>query len=140
MLIIKSLHIISMVCWFAGIFYLPRLFVYHTTSHGSTSDQRFQTMERKLYFGIMVPSMVATIIFGIWLVAINASYYMSSGWFHAKMGFVLLLVGYHHVCGAYMKQFAKGQNQKSERYFRIFNEIPVLFLVVIVILAVVKPF
>lgn len=140
MLWIKSLHIISMVSWFAGIFYLPRLFVYHTMAEDSVSQQRFQTMERKLYFGIMLPSMVATILFGGWLIVFNAPYYLSAGWFHAKLTIVFFLIGYHHICGAHMKRFAKGENQKSERYYRFFNEIPVLFLVLIVILVVVKPF
>lgn len=140
MLWIKSLHIISMTCWFAGIFYLPRLFVYHATTTDNISIERFKTMERRLYFGIMVPSMVATLVFGAWLTLLNWSYYQSAGWFHAKLALVFLLIGYHHVCGAYMKKFIRGDNTKSDRYYRIFNEIPVLFLVGIVILVVVKPF
>ncbi len=140
MLWLKSFHIISMICWFAGIFYLPRLFVYHSMSSDPISLERFKTMERKLYFGIMVPSMLATVIFGAWIAILNWPYYQSSGWFHAKMAIVILLIGYHHVCGAHMKRFQKDENHRSDTFYRIFNEIPVVLLIGAVILAVVKPF
>jgi len=139
-LVIKSLHIISLVCWFAGIFYLPRLFVYHAMADDKISQERFKVMERKLYFGIMTPSMIATIVFGGWMITYASDYFLSAGWFHAKMLLVVLLIGYHHMCGAHMKRFAKDENKKSHNYFRIFNEIPVVLLILIVMLVVVRPF
>lgn len=140
MLWIKALHIISVICWFAGIFYLPRLFVYHAMSEDEVSIERFKVMERKLYRGIMNPSMIATLIFGIWLSVLNWDYYISSGWFHAKLTLVVLLIGYHHWCGAIRKKFERGENTKSHVFYRWFNEAPVIALVLIVILVVVKPF
>ncbi len=137
---LKALHIISMVCWFAGLFYLPRLFVYHAMSTDETSRERFCVMERKLYRGIMQPSMIATLAFGIWLISLNPSYYLSQGWMHAKLALVVLLIGYQHVCGAQLKGFARDQNRRSHVFYRWFNEAPVLLLLAIVILVVVRPF
>ena len=136
---LKALHIVSMVCWFAGLFYLPRLFVYHAQSEDTVSKERFSLMERKLYRGIMGPAMIATFIFGIWLIVLSPGW-MSQGWLHAKLALVVLLTGYHHVCGAQMKRFARGENTRSHVFFRWFNEIPVLILLAVVILVVVKPF
>ena len=140
MLWVKAFHIIAIVCWFAALFYLPRLFVYHAISDDETSKERFKVMERKLYRGIALPSMIATLVFGFWLLSYNTSYYMSGGWMHAKLLLVLLLVGYHHMCGAFMKKFARDANTRSHTFYRWFNEVPVLFLVIIVILVVVRPF
>ena len=140
MLWVKAFHIVSMVCWFAALFYLPRLFVYHVDATDALSKDRFQIMERRLYRGIAIPSMIATIVFGVWLITYNPDYYKSAGWFHAKLTLVVLLIGYHHICGSYVKKFAAGTIRKSGRFFRIFNELPVLALLAIVILAVVKPF
>lgn len=140
MLWVKALHIISVVCWFAALFYLPRLFVYHAMSTDSTSSERFKIMERKLYRGIATPSMLATLVFGIWLITFNPDYYTTAGWLHAKLTIVALLIGYHHMCGVYLKRFAKDANMRSDRFYRIFNELPVFALVAIVILAVVRPF
>lgn len=137
---LKALHIIAMVCWFAGLFYLPRLFVYHAMSEDEISRERFRTMERKLYRGIMLPSMIATLVFGIWLISLNPGYYFSQGWMHAKLTLVILLIAYHHICGAQLKRFARGENQRSHVFYRWFNEAPVLALLAIVILVVVKPF
>lgn len=137
---VKALHLIAMVCWFAGIFYLPRLFVYHAEALDDTSKERFKIMERRLYYGIMIPSMLATLFLGIWLATIAGASLMHQGWFHAKMSLVFLLVGYHHICGAFMRKFASNQNHRSSKFFRIFNEIPVVLLIVIVVLAVLKPF
>ena len=137
---LKALHIIAMVCWFAGLFYLPRLFVYHAMSEDQASRERFCVMERKLYRGIMQPSMIATLVFGIWLISLNPGYYFSQGWVHAKLALVILLIGYHHVCGAQLKRFARGENQRSHVFYRWFNEAPVLLLLAIVILVVVRPF
>lgn len=136
---LKALHIVSIVCWFAGLFYLPRLFVYHAMSDDTISRERFQTMERKLYRGIMVPSMIATLAFGIGLVAMNPSLF-AGGWLHAKLVLVVLLIGYHHMCGAQLKRFARNENTRSHVFYRWFNELPVLALLAIVILVVVKPF
>lgn len=137
---LKAFHIISMVCWFAGLFYLPRLFVYHSMSEDAASRERFCVMERKLYRGIMGPAMIATLVFGIWLISLNPGGYFSHGWMHAKLALVVLLIGYHHVCGAQVKRFARGENGRSHVFYRWFNEIPVLILLAIVILVVVQPF
>lgn len=139
MLWVKAFHIIAVVTWFAGLFYLPRLFVYHAMAEDSTSRERFKIMERKLYRGIMTPSMIATLVLGLWLLYLNPAW-MKMGWMHAKLTLVVLLVGYHHMCLAYMKKFAADANTKSHVFYRWFNEVPVLFLLAIVILVVVKPF
>ena len=138
MLWVKAFHIIAVVCWFAALFYLPRLFVYHVQSADQVSRDRFVMMERKLMRGIATPSMIATLILGFWLLYYFPGY-MSYGWMHAKLTLVVFLVGYHHMCSAYMKKLAKGTNTKSEKFFRIFNEVPAVLLVAIVILVVVKP-
>lgn len=140
MLWVKAFHIIAMVCWFAGLFYLPRLFVYHAACDDQPGRDRFKIMERKLYRGITTPSMVATLIFGFWLISYNPSGYMSQGWLHAKLFLVLLLVGYHFYCGHLVKVFQQDQNQRSHVFYRWFNEMPVLVLVAVVVLASVKPF
>lgn len=137
---LKALHIIAMVCWFAGLFYLPRLFVYHAMSSDAASRDRFCVMERKLYRGIMMPSMIATLALGIWLLSLNSAYYFSQGWMHAKLTLVVALVIYHHLCGAQLKRFARGENSRSHVFYRWFNEAPVLALLGIVILVVVRPF
>lgn len=140
MLWVKALHIVSMVCWFAGIFYLPRLFVYHAACDDEPGRERFKVMERKLYRGITTPSMVATVIFGLWLIGYNVQGYMSQGWLHAKLLLVALLIGYHFYCGHLVKVFRDDRNTRSHVFYRWFNELPVLVLVAVVILAVVKPF
>ncbi|AYG10134.1 protoporphyrinogen oxidase HemJ [Pseudomonas fluorescens] len=137
---LKAFHIVSIVCWFAGLFYLPRLFVYHAQSQDAVSQERFCIMERKLYKGIMLPSMIATLVFGIWLISLNPSIFSQGGWMHAKLTLVVILIGYHHMCGAQVKRFARGENTRSHVFYRWFNEVPVLILLAIVILVVVKPF
>lgn len=139
MLWVKAFHLIAVVTWFAGLFYLPRLFVYHAMAEDSTSRERFKIMERKLYRGIMTPSMIATLVLGIWLLYLNPAW-LKMGWMHAKLTLVVLLIGYHHVCLAYMKKFAVDANTKSHVFYRWFNEVPVIFLIAIIILVVVKPF
>jgi putative membrane protein len=130
-----------MVTWFAGLFYLPRLFVYHAQSHDSISNERFKVMERKLYFGIMTPGMILTFVFGIWMLADYAwSLYSASGWLHAKLALLAILLGYHVLCGKWLSDFKHDRNSRSHIYYRWMNEVPVLFLISIVILAVVKPF
>jgi len=141
MLWVKAFHIIFMVTWFAGLFYLPRLFVYHAMSEDSASRERFKIMERKLYYGIMTPGAVLTIGFGIWLLVDYAwAAWHSAGWLHVKLALVLLLIGYHLWCGKLVGDFARDRNRHSHRWYRVFNEVPVLFLIAIVILVVVKPF
>lgn len=141
MLWLKALHLIFMVTWFAGLFYLPRLFVYHAMSGDALSIERFKVMERKLYFGIMTPGMIATWIFGIWMLQSYAwDMYSGSGWLHAKLTLLVLLVIYHLFCGVWLAAFKHDRNRHSHVYYRWMNEVPVLFLVGIVVLAVVKPF
>ena len=140
MLWIKSFHIIAVVTWFAAIFYLPRLFVYHAMSEDQISQDRFKIMERKLYRGIMTPSAVVAVALGIWLVLLNWQYFLNSHWFHVKILFVALLIAYHLWCGRVMAQFARDANTHSHRFYRVFNELPILMLVIPIILVVVKPF
>ncbi|WP_111642372.1 protoporphyrinogen oxidase HemJ [Marinimicrobium alkaliphilum] len=140
MLWVKAFHLIAVVCWFAAIFYLPRLFVYHAMSEDQASRERFKVMERKLYRGIGTPSMIATIVLGFWLVSYNWGYYHSAGWFWLKLALVVLLVVYHYLCGYYLRQFRDERCERGHVFFRWFNEVPVVMLLGIVILAVVKPF
>jgi putative membrane protein len=141
MLWLKALHLIFMVTWFAGLFYLPRLFVYHAMSEDPISNQQFKIMERKLFFGIMTPGMILTLVFGIWMLTDYAwAMYSSSGWLHAKLTLVLLLLVYHIFCGKWLLDFKHDRNTKTHVFYRWANEIPVLFLGAIVILAVIKPF
>lgn len=140
MLWIKALHIIFMVTWFAGLFYLPRLFVYHAMATDDVGQARFLVMERKLFFGIMTPGAIFTILFGAWLIMLNPLAYMNMIWLHAKLGLVALLVVYHLYLGKCYFGFKEGTNQHSHVFYRYLNEVPVLFLVAIVILVVVKPF
>ncbi|WP_196161197.1 protoporphyrinogen oxidase HemJ [Reinekea sp. G2M2-21] len=139
MLWIKSLHIIFVITWMAAIFYLPRLFVYHAMSEDQISKDRFKIMERKLYRGIMTPSMILALIFGAWLIYLVPGY-LQMGWLHAKLTFVLGLVVYHFWCGKILNDFKDDNNVKNHVWFRWFNEIPVIALFVIVIMVVVKPF
>ncbi|MFB3080958.1 MAG: protoporphyrinogen oxidase HemJ [Nitrosomonadaceae bacterium] len=136
MLWVKSLHIIFMVTWFAGLFYLPRLFVYHAMSDDLASVERFKLMERKLYYGIMTPGAVLTIIFGVWL---WQGFGISGSWLHAKLLLVAVLLAYHYYCGRLLSNFKQDRNRHSHIYYRWFNEIPVVILIAVVILTVVKP-
>jgi putative membrane protein len=137
MLWVKALHIIFMVTWFAGLFYLPRLFVYHAMTEDRVSLERFSVMERKLFWGIMTPGGVLTILFGLWL---WLAWGFSGGWLHAKLALTALLVVYHVWCGKLMLDFRAGRNRRSHVWFRWFNEAPTLVLFAVVILVVVKPF
>ena len=158
-LFIKAWHIIAPVAWFAALFYLPRLFIYHSQllQEKATTAQpfdtrghaRFQVMERRLYFYIMWPAGVVTTFLGIFLVTFNSGYYLKAGWMHAKLALVVLLWIYHGLCGYYLKCFrsadlfsAKLAKSKvhSTRFLRFFNEYPTLILVLIVLLVVLKPF
>ena len=137
---IKALHIIFMVTWFAGLFYLPRLFVYHAMADDSTSIERFKIMERKLFYGIMTPGAVLTLVFGIWaLMLYGWGSYAGSYWLIIKMVLIIILVGYHIYCGILLRDFKYDRNKHSHIWYRWFNEIPVFFLIAIIILAVVRP-
>ena len=137
MLWLKWLHIVFMVTWFAGLFYLPRLFVYHAMSEDTASRERFKIMERKLYYGIMAPGALLTVLFGLWL-------WLGHGpwgyWVHAKFALVLVLIAYHLYCGRLLKDFAQDRNTKTHVWFRWFNEFPVLILFAAVWLVLFKPF
>jgi protoporphyrinogen IX oxidase len=137
MLWIKALHIVFMVTWFAGLFYLPRLFVYHAMAEDTAGRDRFKLMERKLYYGIMTPGAVLTIVFGTWL---WLGYGITGAWLHAKLGLVAVLIAYHFWCGKLLSDFRQDRNTRSHVWFRWFNEFPVVILLAVVILAVVKPF
>lgn len=137
----KALHIISMITWMAGIFYLPRLFVYHASAEvGSDKSETFKVMERKLLKGIMNPSLIATWVFGLWLAFVHGIWQPDAIWLHVKFVLVGLMTAYHMVCARYVRVFAADANQKDHVYYRYFNEIPTLLMFGIVILAVVKPF
>jgi putative membrane protein len=141
MLWVKAFHIICVVTWFAALFYLPRLFVYHAMCDDEQGNERFKVMERKLYRGIMTPSAILALILGVWLMSFySLEAILNMHWLHAKLTLVFLLFAYHGVCGRMLKDFAKDNNQRSHVYYRWFNELPVLILVAVIILAVVKPF
>lgn len=140
MLYIKAFHIIALVAWFAGLFYLPRLFVYHAQTQDSISLARFRIMERRLYYGITWPAAFATTLLGMMLIGYNPDYYLQAGWMHAKLFLVLLLWGYHLICGYFLGKFSRESNDKSPFFFRVFNEVPTVLLIGIVLLVVVKPF
>ncbi len=137
---LKAFHIFGVVCWFAGLFYLPRLFVYHTMAHDKASSERFTMMEEKLYRIIMRPAMIIALVFGLWILVLAWDAFASSAWLWLKILGVLLLLGYHHYCGRLIRAFAQEENPHSEKFYRVFNELPVVLLIAIVILAVVKPF
>jgi len=137
MLWLKALHIIFMVTWFAGLFYLPRLFVYHAQSSDPVSLERFKVMERKLFFGIMTPGAVLTVFFGCWL---WLGYGLSGGWLVTKIVLVAVLIAYHLYCGTLMYDFKHDRNRHGHVFYRWLNEFPVLILIAVVLLAVLKPF
>ena len=135
---LKSFHLISVMSWMAGMLYLPRLFVYHTqTEIGTDEYARFCTMERKLMRGIVNPAMILSFIFGIALIiSIDA---LSQHWFHAKLLILFFMTGIHGMLSKYRKAFLRNENVKSEKFFRIINEIPAILMIIIIILAVTKP-
>lgn len=137
---LKAFHLIAMICWFAGIFYLPRLFVYHAMAEDEISRERFKIMERKLFWGIMTPSAVLTVILGLILLGTNMTFYMQAGWMHAKLSCVFLLIIFHGMCWHYLKAFKEDRNSHSHKFYRWFNEAPVILLFAIIILVVTKPF
>lgn len=138
MLWIKSLHIVFMVTWFAGLFYLPRLFVYHAAATDAAGIERFCVMERRLFI-LMTIGALLTAAFGLWLLARHPSL-LATGWMRVKLALLLLLIGYHAWCWMLVRDFARGRNAHSERWYRLFNEAPSLLLIGIVLLAVARPF
>ena len=134
---VKAFHIVAMVTWFAGLFYLPRLFVYHAMAEDETGIARFKVMERKLFFGIMTPGAIVTIVLGLWL---WAGWWRDAGaWMHAKFALVLVLIGYHVWCGKLLHDFRHDRNRRTHLWYRWFNELPVLLLLAIVLLVEIKP-
>ena len=134
---LKAFHVVFVVTWFAGLFYLPRLFVYHVSASDTISRTRFVVMERRLFVMTTLGG-AFTVLFGV-LMIVSAPGYMTQGWLHAKLALVLLLIGYHIWCIPLMHALRDGRNRHSERWFRLFNEVPSVLLIAIVILAVVKP-
>jgi putative membrane protein len=137
---IKALHVISMIAWMAGLLYLPRLFVYHVQAQaGSIQSDTFKIMERRLLKAIMNPAMIATFVFGIWLIALNPSL-LSQGWLHAKILLVLGMAGAHGAMGRWRKDFEADRNVRPQRFYRIANEVPTVLMIAVVILVIVRPF
>lgn len=137
MLWLKAFHIVFVVSWFAGLFYLPRLFVYHAGAENAATSDRFKVMERKLYRGIMTPTMVLALASGLWL---WLGFGFSGAWIHLKVALVVLLVAYHFWMGKLRRDFERDANRHTHVFYRWVNEAPLVLLVAIVILVVVKPF
>lgn len=137
---LKALHVIAIIAWMAGLLYLPRLFVYHAAAEkGSETSETFKIMERRLLRFIMNPAMIAVWLLGGLMIWANPSI-MGQGWIHVKLLCVVLLTGVHHMMLAYMKKFARDENTKSQKFFRILNEVPTLLMIVIVVMVIVRPF
>jgi len=140
MLVLKAFHIIAMVCWFSGLFYLPRLFVYHTQAQDTISIERFKIMEYRLLHYITTPTALFTLALGISILFTPVGQiYLKQGWLHIKFTLVLLLIIYHCFCIYYAKLFQHNKNTKSVKFYRLFNEVPAIFLISIVLLTVLKP-
>ncbi len=138
-LIAKALHLIVMISWMCGMLYLPRLYVYHVDAiKGGEFDLKLQIMEKRLYYYIMTPAMILTLLFGLWLIMIVGPANLG-GWFHAKMALLLGMFAIHGMLGKYRRSFTLGKNTKSARFYRIINEIPTLLMIAIILLAVIKP-
>lgn len=142
---VKALHIISVISWMAGLLYLPRLFVYHVDAdNGSELSETFKIMERRLYRAIMTPAMIASWVFGLWMIfgfsAVSWDWTDGWGWVWMKGAFVIFLSGFHSSLGRYLKDFDNDKNTRSKRFFRIINEVPTLVMIIIVVFVVVRPF
>jgi len=133
---IKALHIVFIASWFAGLFYLPRIYVNLAQESNPAVVERLLGMARRLYRFTTI-LMVPALLLGVWL---WLGFDIKGGWLHAKLALVILVIGYHHACGSLLKKFERGINTRSHKWFRVFNEVPVLLLLAIVILVVVKPF
>ncbi|MBK6657070.1 MAG: protoporphyrinogen oxidase HemJ [Proteobacteria bacterium] len=138
---VKAFHVIFMVTWFAGLFYLPRLYVYHAMTEDAPGIARFKIMERKLYRGIMTPGGLLTLVSGVWLVWLRgADWFSHAGWLHLKLALVMALVAYHLYLGRVLRRFASDDNRHGHVYYRWLNEAPVLVLVGAVVLVILQPF
>ena len=137
MLWVKLLHLFFVISWFAGLFYLPRLFVYHVDTRDAPGHARFVTMERRLFMMMSIGA-IGTVLFGLWLML--GWWLPAPAWLHAKLGLVVLLLIYHMLCFKFMRDFRAGKNTRSARFYRMFNEVPALLLIGVLILVVVKPF
>jgi protoporphyrinogen IX oxidase len=138
---LKAFHVISLIAWMAGMFYLPRLYVYHCdTVPGSAESERFKVMERRLLKQIINPAMLATLVFGVLLVAALGSALWSQGWWYVKLACVVLLFGFHGAVSKWRKDFLNDRNTRPQRFYRMANEVPTVLMVIIVIMVIVKPF
>jgi putative membrane protein len=136
---VKAFHIIAVIAWMAGMFYLPRLFVYHCKAEkGSVQSETFKVMERRLLRAIINPAMIATWLFGLWLVWLGG--WAGAHWFHAKLALVIVMSGVHGMLSRYVRDFAADSNRHSDKFYRIINEVPTLLMIGIVLLVVLKPF
>lgn len=137
---VKALHVISIIAWMAGLLYLPRLYVYHTAAPaGSPQSETFKVMERRLLNAICTPAMIASYLFGIWMLVLTPEW-MQQGWMHAKLAFVLGLSAMHGLMSRWRRDFAADRNRRSHRFYRVMNEIPTVLMIGIVIFVIVKPF
>ncbi len=134
----KVIHLLALISWFAGLFYLPRLFVYHASNENTATDETFKVMEHKLFHYIMTPAMILTLLAGLWM--IDLWQWTIPLWLWAKLGLVLLLLLFHYFCWRYLLLFRQNENQRPHTFYRLFNEIPTLLLIGVVILVVAKPF
>ena len=139
MLWLRALHIIFVVCWFAGLFYLPRIFVYFAASEDNATRAQLAVMSRRLY-RFVTPFMVLTVVFGVWMITLAPDYYLKATWLWLKLAGVAFLIVYHFQCGRYVKAINEDSVSHSHVFYRFFNEVPVLFLFAIVFLVVLKPF
>ena len=139
LLCLKAFHLIFAVTWFAALFYLPRLFVYHAETDDSISSERFKTMERRLHLGILVPSSLLTLVFGLWMTTLTWNVLIGNLWYWLKLMCIVLLFAYQGLCSRFRREFAEDRNTRSAKFFRWFNEIPLIFLMAIIFLAVLKP-
>ena len=140
MLWIKAFHIIFVICWFAGLFYVPRLFVYHADASDDISIERFKIMERRLYYGITTPAGILTTVFGMWLLIHLYVVYGGMMWIHIKLALVVVLWAYHIYLGFCVRAFKLDKNKHSSKFYRWLNEVPTILLLAIVILTVIQPF
>jgi len=134
-----AFHVIFMVTWFAGLFYLPRLYVYHALADDPTGIERFKLMERKLFWGITTPGAVVTVVLGLWMLIAGWEAYRHMGWMHAKLALVIVLILYHIYCGKLLLDFKNDRNRHGHVFYRWLNEFPVLILIAVVLLVVLKP-
>ncbi|UUX47934.1 protoporphyrinogen oxidase HemJ [Nisaea acidiphila] len=137
---VKALHVISMVAWMAGMFYLPRLYVYHAdAAPGSDLSETLKVMERRLLRAIINPAMISTFVFGIWMLVLIPEF-LTEGWFHVKLTCLVVMTGFHGFMARWRRDFAADANKRPARFYRIANEVPTILLIVIVIMVIVKPF